>query len=64
MKLVVFNSSGQRIRTLADFPAEAGIHSVLWDGNDDYGKSAGSGIYFYRLETPVIMLQEKMLLLK
>jgi len=25
-------------------------YQVVWDGKDDSGKEAGSGIYFYRLK--------------
>ncbi|MCL2064692.1 MAG: hypothetical protein FWG98_10045 [Candidatus Cloacimonetes bacterium] len=27
----------------------AGSHNVEWNGNDENGRSVGSGIYFYRM---------------
>lgn len=64
IRLDIFNIAGQRIRTLVDSPADAGIHSVTWNGTDDYGNSVSTGIYFYRLVTPVTTLQRKMMYLK
>ncbi len=49
VNIVVFNSIGDEIRTLADRKQIAGKYSVIWDGNDNSGKQAGSGIYFYQL---------------
>jgi len=48
-ELVLFDASGRRVRELAagDFPA--GRHEVLWDGRNDRGLPAASGVYFARL---------------
>jgi len=40
------------------------VHSVTWDGRNTRGESVGSGIYFYRLSTPMRTLTRKMVLLK
>jgi hypothetical protein len=37
---------------------------VRWDGRDASGKSAGSGVYFYRLEGSRDTAAKKMVLLK
>jgi hypothetical protein len=42
----------------------AGRYEVSWDGRDDQGRSVGSGLYFYRLETGQFALVQKMLMLK
>jgi hypothetical protein len=47
--LAVYNIAGQRVRVLVDEPMEAGRHSIVWDGRDDRGVLAASGIYFSRL---------------
>jgi hypothetical protein len=40
----------QCVRTLLNAPCEAGEHSAVWDGRDDTGRPAGSGVYFFRLQ--------------
>jgi flagellar hook assembly protein FlgD len=47
----VYDLLGRLVRTLVNGVVPAGSHSVRWDGRDSHGMSAGSGMYFYRLET-------------
>lgn len=47
--LEVYNVTGQRVKVLYDDIAQAGMNSVVWDGNDEYGQQTASGVYFYRL---------------
>jgi hypothetical protein len=49
VRLVVYNTLGQRVRTIVDQPQEAGYYSVEWDGRNNYGESVSSGIYVYRI---------------
>ncbi|MCD4746631.1 MAG: FG-GAP-like repeat-containing protein [Bacteroidales bacterium] len=49
--LIIYNMTGQEIRTLVNKNQPAGRHSVVWDGTDDSGETVGSGIYFYKLKT-------------
>jgi flagellar hook assembly protein FlgD len=48
--LDVFNIMGQKLRRLADGAQAAGMHQVEWDGADDGGHPAASGVYLYRLD--------------
>jgi hypothetical protein len=48
--LTIFNALGQEVRRLVDGQKLAGYHATLWDGRDQQGKSAPSGIYHYRLQ--------------
>lgn len=61
----IYNVLGEKVITLLDEFAKAGINTVTWHAKDDKGQSVGSGYYFYRITTensiPVI---RKMLLLK
>ena len=48
--LEVFNIMGQKLRRLVDGAQTAGMHRVEWDGADDRGHPAASGVYLYRLD--------------
>jgi hypothetical protein len=49
VRLVIYNTTGQRVRLLLDGGVQPGIHQILWDGRDASGRTVGSGTYFYRL---------------
>jgi PKD repeat protein len=65
VRVEVYDILGKRVATLMDGNISAGTHSVVWNGNDSYGNSVGSGFYFYRItvngNAPII---RRMLLLK
>ncbi len=63
--LKVYDTTGRLVRTLLDgAPYGAGFHRVSWDGTDDRGQRASTGVYFYVLETGAERQHGKMLLLK
>jgi hypothetical protein len=62
--LEVYNLKGQKVRLLTAEKRLPGEYSVVWNGKDDSGKEAASGIYFYRLTTDYGKDIRKMLLLK
>jgi hypothetical protein len=65
VSLCVYNASGRLIRTLAESePRHVGRHAVTWDGRDDLGRPAASGVYFYRLDAAGQVLTEQMVMLK
>ncbi len=45
----VYDLSGRLVRTLADDTRPAGAQSVVWNGLDDAGQPAASGVYLVRL---------------
>jgi hypothetical protein len=48
LKLCVYNVRGQLVKTLIDGVRPAGAdQTVVWDGTDERGSSAASGVYFY-----------------
>ncbi len=48
LKLCVYNVRGQLVKTLIDGVRPAGEdQTVVWDGTDERGSSAASGVYFY-----------------
>jgi flagellar hook assembly protein FlgD len=48
--LRIFNASGRLARTLVSVEGlPAGRYRARWDGRDDAGREAASGVYFARL---------------
>lgn len=47
--VVIFDVKGRKVRTLVDAQLPAATHSVQWRGQDDRGRNAAAGIYFYRV---------------
>jgi hypothetical protein len=62
--LEVFNINGQRIRTLVEESSVPGYHATEWDGRDQFGRQAGSGIYLYRMRAAEFVSTQRMMLLK
>jgi hypothetical protein len=62
--LQVFNVRGELVRTLASGHFGAGEGMAVWDGRTGSGETAGSGLYFYRLEVGGKVDVRQMLLLK
>ncbi|MFQ5799398.1 MAG: FlgD immunoglobulin-like domain containing protein, partial [Bacteroidota bacterium] len=49
VKLVVYDMLGRELKTLVDDFREEGYYTVIWDGTNQFGKTASSGVYLYRL---------------
>ena len=60
----IFNTKGQKVKTLIDDFRDAGYHTVIWNGKDNQNKPVSSGLYFYRLKSNSFSQIRKMLLLK
>lgn len=50
VELSVFNTKGQKIRTLFRGKKDAGTYSISWDGKTDLGQTVASGVYIYRIK--------------
>ncbi|UCC43802.1 MAG: right-handed parallel beta-helix repeat-containing protein [Candidatus Zixiibacteriota bacterium] len=64
VKLTVFDLLGRETTTLTNRFLKAGRQHVCWDGRDGSGRTAASGVYFYRLEAGSDIRTRKMVLLK
>ena len=64
VSLDIYDATGRRVRTLVSRQLPAGSHSVAWDGRDERGQQAASGVYFSRLRAGDAQQSVKMLLLK
>jgi YVTN family beta-propeller protein len=64
VELGVYNVLGQRVRLLVGQPLEAGQHQVVWDGRDQGGREAASGLYLVVLRAEGQQLAQKLMLLR
>lgn len=64
VEVSIYNLRGQKVRTLARAPQPAGRYEVKWDGRDDAGQEAASGVYICRLRVSPFVQNRKMLLLR
>jgi len=64
IKLSIFNLKGQLVKTLASGQMAAGWHTVIWNGTNEQGNQAASGIYVYSLEAKGFKVTKKLVLAK
>jgi hypothetical protein len=64
VSLKIYNILGQSVRTLVDQPQTGGKREIVWDGKDDSGKDAASGVYFYRLKAGETVETKRMVLIR
>jgi hypothetical protein len=62
VNIAVYNVLGQRISTLVNAKQAQGLHQVVWNGKDNFGRSVASGVYFYRIKTQNGSMTKKMVL--
>ncbi len=62
--LRIYAVDGREVATLVDETRDAGVYEVLWNGIDDLGTDAASGVYFYVLDTGGPRLTQKMVLMR
>ena len=62
--LSIYNSSGQKVRTLVDSYMEPGTYSETFNGIDDSGREFASGIYFYQIRCNDFNAVKKMVFIK
>ncbi len=64
VSLSIYNTLGQKIRTLLNKELSVGSYRVEWDGKNEGGQEVASGVYLYKLESDLISVSKKMMLLK
>lgn len=60
----IYNLLGQEVRTVIANGYPAGRHSVSWDGRDNFGKLAASGVYVAVMQTETVIQRIKMTLVR
>ena len=64
VKLKIYDSLGQEIKTLVDSFQNIGEYSVVWNATDYNNNPVCSGVYFYSLISDASTVQKKMMLVK
>jgi hypothetical protein len=64
VRIEIFSPTGKKIRTLVDWERPAGQYTAVWDGEDDSGRRAGSGIYVVRMTAGKFVKSIKMTVMK
>ena len=64
VELRIFDIAGRLLRTLADGPAAAGVHTAVFDGRTNGGQELASGVYFLELSAGSQRLTEKVSLVR
>ena len=69
VEIEIYNIKGQKVKTLecgnrVTAASTRLMHSIIWDGTNQFGKFVSSGIYFARLKSGNTEASCKMLLLK
>jgi hypothetical protein len=62
--LDIYNTKGQRIKTLVNETKASGNYTARWDGTDENGQKVSSGVYFYKMNAGKYSSSKKMILMK
>ena len=64
VRLVVYDSLGQSVRTLVNRRLPGGKYRIAWDGRDGSGQVVGNGVYVVSMRVGDTRLRQKVTLLK
>jgi len=64
ISLDIYNTLGRLVKNLKSGFHEATTHNIEWDGRNRSGKEVASGVYFYRLRTPIGSNTRQMVLIR
>ncbi|MDD2332402.1 MAG: T9SS type A sorting domain-containing protein, partial [Candidatus Cloacimonetes bacterium] len=64
ISLAIYNLKGQLVRNLIHQDMPAGNHQITWNGLDNNGSKASSGIYLYKFQADGVSQSKKMIMLK
>ena len=64
VRIVVYSTLGQEVRTLIADQREAGRHQVVWNGRDALGRQVATGVYLIRMNAGSFSRVQRVMLLK
>ncbi len=60
----IYNTKGQKVRTLTAGFAKSGRYSLVWDGKDYNQRQVSGGVYFLRMTAGTYKFAKKLILIK
>ncbi len=64
VKLIVYDVTGRKVKTICNRALPSGIHSFVWCGDDDRKRPLASGVYFLRMEALEKQFNRKIVLVR
>lgn len=64
VKVRIFNTNGQLIKTIVNQNQPSGLHKKVWNGQNESGHKVASGFYICAVEFENTVLTKKMILIK
>lgn len=64
VELGIYDITGRLVKTIINQDQPAGKHQVRWDGRNEKGQNAASGVYFYSLKTGDRTVTKKLVMIK
>jgi photosystem II stability/assembly factor-like uncharacterized protein len=64
IEINIYNILGKKVRTLVEADHVPGLHSLIWDGKDESGFSAASGIYLVNYQGTELAKSQKILMVQ
>lgn len=64
VKVVIYDMLGRKVRTVFEGHKGVGLHTVTWDGKNDFGLSVASGTYIYNLVGKDVNISRRMQFVK
>lgn len=58
--VIIYDILGREVRRFTVGMQTAGVHGILWDGRNNFGKKVATGVYLYRLQVGKESLVKKM----
>ncbi len=64
IQISIYDMMGRKVKSLVNEVQNSGVHSVIWDATNHYGKSVSAGLYLYKVSAGNFQKIEKMIFLK
>ncbi len=64
VEIMIYDVTGRLVRELVDGVREAGPQAAVWDGTNDAGRRAGSGVYWVQMKSGEFSSARRMVILK
>jgi len=64
VSLRIFDLQGKLVNNLINEEQFSGIHSVVWQGNDDFGNYVSAGLYIVKLKIGKYSGQKRIALIR